>query len=345
MWKQKASGKWEWVGGGGWVNGKPPAGGFNRKRAGKNATSHSAKIANSNEESELAEQLSRLWDSEDGVCKLKTHSAKFSSCECSSKHCIECDAPSSLVGDGSFDEGVLITPIDEGALCPLESAVQPPFHDASISTVEHRLRLLVGAASRNTSAFWSKATSAVRNNSYTLSCIAFAVLLAAVVVALVIPFLVSTSGATSFGVLHRAVESTPATSELISNTALVSVPRPPSTEVSMGLLKICCWVVASAFIFEPAWFWFIAFRLPQDTARAITYCLAAAPLAAFPLIYSKTLGLGRDNSFFIRTTKSINKLRTFGGPFSLLALLAISVSRLSPFQSVPPHGLVSAPAF
>ena len=113
----------------------------------------------------------------------------------------------------------------------------------------------------------------------------------------------------------------------------------------MGLFKIFCWVVASAFLFEPAWFWYVALRLPQDTARVFTYCLVAAPLSAFPLIYSKTLGLGRESSFFIRATRSINKLRAFGGAFSLLALLAISVSRLSPFQSVPPHGLVSAPAF
>lgn len=228
------------------------------------------------------------------------------------------DAPSSLVGDGSFDEGTLITPIDEGALCPLESAVQPPFHDASISTVERRLRLLVGAASRNASAFWSKATSAVRNNSYTLSCIAFAVLLAAVVVALVIPFLVSTSGATSFGVLHRAVESTPATSELISNTALVSVPRPPSTEVSMGLLKICCWVVASAFIFEPAWFWFIAFRLPQDTARAITY-FASPPLRSlhFRSSIRKRWALGA-------TTRSSSEQRSQSTSFALLGVPSLS---------------------
>ena len=65
MWKQKANGKWEWIGGGGWVNGKPPAG-FNRKKAGKSATTHSAKVADINEESELAEQLSELRGSAPG---------------------------------------------------------------------------------------------------------------------------------------------------------------------------------------------------------------------------------------------------------------------------------------
>ena len=229
MWKQGGNGKWEWIGGKGWVNGKPPAG-FNRKKAGvspvKSSSAHNANVVHIDEEAELAEQLHQLYGS-GGGCDLKAQSAKVTTCECSSPLCPECEVPGSLEDGGSLDGGTTITPIDKGALCPLASA-SPPV-DASLSPFERHLRLAVGTILSNASLSWSKFASTVRNNWYTLWCVAFVILS----IALLIPLLASagsTVGATSFGVLHAAVESTPTPDHV--NVALDSSPRLPSAIVS-----------------------------------------------------------------------------------------------------------------
>ena len=123
------------------------------------------------------------------------------------------------------------------------------------------------------------------------------------------------------------------------------MPRLPSTDASGKFLKFFFWIAASVILFEPAWFWFVASHFPIDALRAVSYCYIATPLAAFPRLYPRVLGLDQGNtSFFLKATRSINKLRAFGGMwFSILAMAAIYVSRFSPIHSSPSHGVIAAP--
>ena len=128
MWAQGKDGKWKWIGGDGWTNGKPPAN-FNRKKVAETAkpplkskTKHNANVVEVDEDLELAEQLFGLWS-----INPKTHSANVAACDCSSKakECMECDVSCSCEGTENVDGDSIITPIDEGALHPRISIVPP----------------------------------------------------------------------------------------------------------------------------------------------------------------------------------------------------------------------------
>ena len=346
MWSQGKDGKWKWIGGSGWTNGKPPAN-FDRKKVAeaakpplKSKAKHFANVVDIDEDRELAEQLFGLWST-----NPKTHSAKVAACDCSSKakECMECDVSCSCEGTENVDGDPIITPIDEGALHPHISIVPPSCDDASLPLVERHLRLVVGAVSCNIAAAWSTITSTLRNLSYTITIAVFVILFVSIIVAY-FSGIGTTLGATSFGVLHSAVEGTPTAPD---HSSFVSMPRLPSTDASGKFLKLFFWIAASVILFEPAWFWFVASHFPIDALRAVSYCYIATPLAAFPQLYSRVLGLDQGNtSFFLKATRSINKLRTFGGMwFSILAMVAIYVSRFSPIHSSPSHGVISAPAF
>ena len=338
MWKQDSEKKWHWVGGKDWVNGNPPSG-FNRSAAAaktpkvnSNATgkTHAAKVVEQecDDDSDLASQLVILAN-ERGIddsheAKVVTGQAKneIEITELSDQHDIEPVAP--------------------------EPDVVSVDADTSLATsFEMRLRNL--------------ATDGMSMISANYCTIIFVVLVAILVAVLFIPFLQGLSGPmtrTNAGTLHPAFDKVPATAlSRPDHYGLATYHGPPAPRAAASrctlntFFGLFGWLIAS-IVYYKLYFLYVSIENPSDVLRTLAYC-AAAPLAICPAAYRWTLGLGPDrkkDSFFSKAVCSINKLRVFGGPFSLLTLMAIFLSRFSPLAATTSSTnsigtTVSAPEF
>ena len=345
MWKQDSDKKWHWVGGKDWVNGNPPSG-FNRSGAAakvpkvnSSATgkTHAAKVVEQecDDDSDLASQLVILAN-ERGIddsheAKVVTNLAKneIEITELSDQHDIEPVSTS----PGTEPEPDVVS-VDADA-APLSTSF------------EMRLRNLA-----------SDSMSAISANYCT---IIFVVLLAIIVAVFFIPFLQGLSGPmtrTNAGTLHPAFDKVPATMPGRPDhygLAIYHGPPAPRAAVSRCTLNtffgLFGWLVAS-IVYYKLYFLYISIEHPTDVLRTLAYC-AAAPLAICPVAYQWTLGLGpgrKRDSFFSKAVCSINKLRVYGGPFSLLTFMAIFLSRFSPLAATTSSAdstcaTVSAPEF
>ena len=342
MWLKNSTGKWNWIGGTGWSNGKPPAT-LDReatKRTGtlktKTAQPHSAKAVVINTDSDLATQLAAVWE-DDAASDAPPHSAKVVS---TGERCSECDETSEDPDPGltvvQLDHSHVDSAVPETKSKAPETAEAAP---AAATGVERFLRESGTAAVSSISGLAASAAKSARANSATIFCFAFLFLSVAVLVPLVS---VAPNG-TNSAVIHPAASSVPTDSvrpigpmrEHGAFAVTVSRARAPSLAESWSILGIFGWLAFTILFFRPCLFWYIVCSFPADIARVTSYCLAT-PLAALPPVYHAVLGLNRGSlSFFGKTTCSINNLKRFGGPFALLALLAIALSRFSPFASIP----------
>ena len=331
-----------------YVNGKhrPPEGG----------KPQAAKAVSINNDSDLAAQLAALWF-DDGTCDPPAHDAKVALAAPKGK--------SDDISAGLNAAGISVVPIiDSGCtnfapVAPAEPASSTKStegtgdgDDLSAPTTGLESLLRAGGTSIASTAIGAaRATkSAIMANRATIFCMAFLFLS----LAIAIPLVSGSLGAMNSAALHPAVESVPTDSVRPSassdNQGLAvthSRPRAPSLSESWGILIYLAWLAGTLLVFKPCYFWYIACSFPFDVARVVSYCLTA-PLAALPPVYHAVLGLGQGSaSFLTKTVGSINKLRRYGGPFLILAAIAVGLSRLSPFAHTDTtvETMISAPAF
>ena len=351
MWGKDANGKSVWLGGPGWVKGKPPTG-FDRKTKKTLIATHAPSSSPSSAppgctayqldaDSALAAELSAIYSKSHGNSSMgsgaKLHAAKVVSSD--EDECPVCPPDPNV---GTMDGNVLISPIDESALSSIEPRRHPP--DISITFIERRLRFVLGAAACHVLGISARLKTAFNNNRYTLFCLAAIV----AVIAMLITLFVLPAGPASLGMLHPAVELTPATPNHFANFVGHTTVRPPGYSASLWVLKWFAWVAASLLLFQPTWFWFVAYNLPCDIAQIAAYLIVAGPLSlSSAATYSRVLGLGggrvHESSFFHKSVSSLNKIRNLGGVFGLIVLLAVLLSRLSPVSSPAPNSVLVAP--
>ena len=352
MWGKDASGKSVWLGGPGWVKGKPPANfNSNAKKtlvatcastssppsAPPGCTAHQLDM-----DSELASELAAIYsqsrDNSTVGSGVKSHAAKVAWSD--EDECPVCPTDLNI---GTTDGNVLISPIDESALSPVEQRRHPP--DASITSVERHLRLVLGAAACRILGISARLKTSFDNNRATLFCLATIV----AVIAFLITLFVFPAGPASLGMLHPAVESMPATPSHFANfVGHATDVRPPRHSASLWVLKWFAWAVASLLLFQPTWFWFVAYNLPRDIAQIAAYFIVSAPLSlSSAATYSQVLGLDggriREASLFRKSVNSLNKIRNLGGIFGLIVLLAVLLSRFSPVSPSVPNPVAVAP--
>ena len=360
MWKQSADKKWHWLGGKGWVNGKPPAG-FDRAAAakktpastaastGNTGPTHAAKVVEADNDSDVVAQLAQFAN-ERGIDLAQ--SAKVVTTD----QMVDSGA-SEYVANKMAGSDIDVTELsDQHDIVPETAAPAPSEPDVvsvdadalpSVTSFEMRLRNLA-----------SDSASMISANYCT---IIFVVLVAILVAVFFIPFINGLSSPmtlTNSGTLHPAFDKVPAATPIrLDHQGLAVYHHPPVPRAAASwctlraFFNLFGWLVAT-FVYYKLSLLFIAVDSPADLLRTVTYCLAA-PLAVCPKIYCWALGLGanrKKDSFFSKAVGSVNKLNTFGGAGGLLAFMAILLSRFSPLAAtVPTANLnvtsVSAPEF
>ena len=386
MWKQDKEKKWHWVGGKGWVNGNPPAG-FNRAAAaGKtpktapNSTgkTHDAKVVDHVEEcgddSDLATQMAQIANKlgidlddsaqaakvvvDSGATETVTGYEKYDYevSQISDQHDIvpetgapaapEAAAPEAAAPEAAAPEAAAPA-TSEPDVVSINTDADADADAAPAVSFETRLRNLA-----------SDGMSMISANYCT---IIFVAIVAVMVAVLFIPFVQGLSGPmtlTNSGSLHPAYDKVPASAPVrpdhqgLAVDHLRPVPRAAASWFTFKAFFGLFGCLVFNLIYFKLYALLVTVHFPVDVLRALTYC-AAAPLAICPAAYCWTLGLGPDrkkDSFFCKAVCSINKLRVFKGPFSLLTFAAIFLSRFSPLAATPPvassvAAIVSAPEF
>ena len=330
FWKQNENGKWSWIGGQGWVDGKPPGG---KKPHGAKAVtlkqkSHGAQAVTISSDSDVAAQLTALFEGPTGSSSapLKPTAKQANVAEvCTDAH----DGPA--VSPLDFPDGLRLEP------CP----------GAGSPSLVKRANLAIKSAVSST---LSSISTFMADYGYALFCLAFAI----AALAIFMPIATGPASTISIAKLDPAAEFAPADPADFGRRrpdhnalAISHGGFAPSISDSRRTLAIFAWLVAGTACFWPTWYAWVLFHLPLDVLRVIAYCLTA-PLSLWPWAYSFALGLGGSaaapTSFFIKAVGSMNRLRRAGWPFALLIGTAVFLSKLSPLRSTP-SSFVAAPAF
>ena len=254
MWSKDENGKWGWIGGPGWVNGKKPAAAAKVAKATK-VTPQAGKavtVTESGADVDLATQLAALWEESGGTMGRAAtgHDAKV------------------VVNDG-----VAMTPIISDQLNSDSdmSDAEPATADGT-TALENFLR----SSATSLLSVPSSVASTVYANRYTFWLVTFLMLSIAVGGALV----VHPAMATNVGAFHPSTNMVPSATvdpryhDALAITRLADA-RPPPLTVSFGYLKHFLMLAIAILIYQPAWFWYVTMHFPRDVARAVAYCLVA----------------------------------------------------------------------